>query len=81
MSIIEDSDMVKNSNKAWKLLKSMNNEKQQPKEYINITPDQKANRLFMNGKTKGETNQAKFKIDTSNNTSDFNASFEVDEIN
>jgi hypothetical protein len=54
MTLIKDLDMVKNSNKAWKLLKSMNNEKQQPKEHINITPDQIAHKLLMNGKTKGK---------------------------
>ena len=59
----------------------MNNEKQQPKEHINITPDQIANKLLMNKKTKGKKNQAKFKIDTSNNTSDLNVPFEMGEMN
>jgi len=81
ISVIEDLDMVKNSNKAWKLIKSMNNEKQQLKQHINITPDQIANKLLMNGKTKGKKNHVKFKIDTSNNTSNCNVLFEMDEIN
>lgn len=62
-------------------MKSMNNENQQPKEHINITPDQIANKLLMNGKTKGKKNLVKFKIDTNNNTSDFNVPFELGEMN
>jgi len=81
MTVIKDLDMVKNSNKAWKLIKSMNNEKQQPKEHINITPDQIAHKLLMNGKTKGKKTKLKFKMDMKNNTSDFNKPFEMDELN
>jgi len=83
MTLIKDLDMVKNSNKAWKLIKSMNNEKQQPKEHINITPDQIAHKLLMNGKTKtkGKKTKLKFKMDIKNNTSDFNKPFEMDELN
>jgi len=55
----------------------MNNEKQQPKEHINITPDQIAHKLLINGKTKG----TKTKLNMTNNTSDFNKPFEIAELN
>jgi hypothetical protein len=54
--------MVNNSNKAWRLIKSMNNEKQQPKEHINITPDQIAHKLLMNSKTKTKGKKTKLKF-------------------
>lgn len=44
---------MKNSNEAWKLIKTPDNEKLQPKEHINITPDQIEYKLLMIGKTKG----------------------------
>jgi hypothetical protein len=75
--------MVKNRNKAWKLLKSINNEKQQPKEHIDITSNQIVHKLLMNGrtKTKGKKTKLKFKMDMKNNTIDFNKPFEMNELN
>jgi hypothetical protein len=61
----------------------MNNEKQQPKERKNITSDQIAHKLLMNGKTKTKEKKTKlkFKMDMKNNKSDFNKPFEMDEPN
>jgi len=83
MTLIKDLDMVENNNKAWKLIKIMDNEKQQPKEHISITPDQIAHKLLMNGQTKiiWMKTKLKFKIDMKNNTSDYNKPFEMDELN
>ncbi|KAL4132721.1 hypothetical protein QTP88_009830 [Uroleucon formosanum] len=83
MTLIKDLNMFNNNNKAWKLIKSMNNEKQQPKEHINITPDQIAHKLLTNGKTKtkGKKTKLKFKMDMKNNTSEFNKPFEMDQLN
>lgn len=73
--------MVKNSNKAWKLIKSINNEKEQPSVHKNITPDQIAHKLLISDKIKGKKTKLIFKIDLSNNTNNFNIPFVMDELN
>lgn len=45
----------KNSDKAWNLIKIMNNEEQQPKEHINITNITRSNYTqIINEKLKGK---------------------------
>lgn len=44
--------MTQSSSKTWKLLKHLNNEKTQTKNYLNITTSQIAHNLIVNGKTR-----------------------------
>lgn len=44
--------MKKFSYKAWRLLRKLNSEKQQNSSHVNITPNQIALHLVVNGKTK-----------------------------
>lgn len=44
-----DKSDRKNSHKAWKLLRHINNEKLRPTKFLNITANQIAHTLIMNG--------------------------------
>ena len=62
---IEDLDMARNSHKAWKLTEKLNNDYAKPtQQHSNITTNQIAHQLLLNGKTTHTTRQFKSNLTT-----------------
>ena len=62
-ALIEETDMRHSSRKAWKTIKILSTDYSTPKQYTNITPNQIAYHLIMNGKSlKAKTKSAKLKL-------------------
>jgi hypothetical protein len=51
--------MAQNSNKAWHLLKKLNSEKNNGFVYTNVTANEVAHQLLLNGKTKRTVKESK----------------------
>jgi hypothetical protein len=49
---LEKMDMTHNSKIAWSLIKKLNGDQKERKQYCNVTADQVATQLLRNGKTK-----------------------------
>ena len=73
---IEDLDMPRNSHKAWKLIGKLNNDYTKPTEqHSNITANQIAHQLLLNGKTPHSTRQLNPNLDTDDCNPNFTKPF------
>ena len=62
---IEDLDIARNSQKTWKLIGKLNNDYTKPtQQHSNITANQIAHQLLLNGKTPRSTRQLKPNLNT-----------------
>lgn len=65
-SLIESLDMKQNSRRAWKLVNNLNQEPNSTTQTGNVTPNQIANQLTLNGKSKKKPHRIKIQRDTAN---------------
>ncbi|KAI5734515.1 hypothetical protein M8J77_007414 [Diaphorina citri] len=61
-NLLENMDMKSNSRRAWRMIKNLSNDPTKPKEVItNVTANQIAHQLLLNGKVKGKVKGTKLK--------------------
>ena len=78
---IEDLDMARNSCKAWKLFGKLNNDYTKPtQQHSNITANQIAQQLLLNGKTPHFTRQFKPNVHTDGCNPNFTKPFCLTEL-
>ena len=52
-SLISETNMTKNSSKAWRMLRNLGNDPKNAESHINVTPNEIAHQLLKNGKYPG----------------------------
>ncbi|CAI6371000.1 unnamed protein product [Macrosiphum euphorbiae] len=84
INLVESIDMKHSSQKAWGLMKKLNNDPKQRNSQNLTTPDQIAHQLLLNGKGQRETNQKRTqKKHTTENEEcgHFKEQFNIEELN
>ena len=78
-TLIENTDMTHNSKKAWSLIKKLSNDPRKANQHVNVTPNQVAHQLILNGKVPNRQRQSKIKRCGQENH-DFNDDFTIIEL-
>jgi len=80
---VEVLDMRTNSNKAWRRIRKLNNEKRNEPIYTNMTANEVVSQLLLNSKTGKLKSKSRDKIirHTSHETSLFDDHFTIEELN
>lgn len=77
--MVESMDMSKSSRKAWKLLKRLSNDPTTPKVRSNVTPNEVAHQVLLNGKTEGRKKNIRITRQHPE-TNDLSAKFTLEEL-
>ena len=77
-ALIENTDMMHNSKKAWSLIKKLSNDPRKA-DHVNVTPNQVAHQLVLNGKVPNRQRQSKIKRRGQENH-DFDDDFSIVEL-
>ena len=78
-TLIENTDMTHNSKKAWSLIKKLSNDPRKADQHVNVTPNQVAHQLIVNGKVPNRQRQSKIKRCGQENH-DFDDDFSIVEL-
>ena len=78
-TLIENTDMPKNSKKAWSLIRKLSNDPREADQHVNVTRNQVAHQLILNGKVPNRQRQSKIKL-CGQETHDFDDDFTINEL-
>ncbi|KAL4098793.1 hypothetical protein QTP88_023329 [Uroleucon formosanum] len=79
--LIENTDMTKNSKKAWQLIKRLNGDPVTHTNDINVTANQVASQLLLNGKPGAKIKREKLTRIRDSEQNNFQLDFTLDELN
>ena len=78
-ALIENTDMTHNSKKSWSLINKLSNDPRKADQHVNVTPNQVAHQLILNGKVPNRQRHSKIKrCDQENH--DFDDDFTIVEL-
>jgi len=78
--LIENTDMTKNSKKAWRLIKKLSGDPTVHRTGINVTANQVASELLKNGKPRRKIKRDKIIRDKNNESHIFDLDFQINEF-
>jgi hypothetical protein len=79
--LIENTDMTKNSKKAWRLIKRLNGDPVTHTNDINVTANQVASQLLLNGKSGAKIKREKLTRIRDSEKNNFQLDFTLDKLN
>ena len=78
-TLVENTDMTHNNKKAWSLINKLSNDPRKADQHVNVTPNQVAHQLILNGKVPNRQRQSKIKR-CGQETHDFDDGFAIIEL-
>jgi hypothetical protein len=79
-NLIENTDMTRNSKKAWCLIKKLSGDPSVHRTYINVTANQIASKLLKNGKPRRKIKRDKIIRDKNNESHIFHHDFQINKF-